>query len=63
MLFFERVGLIIILAYVLMNIPYFKNVINRQHTWKARWQLCIIFSLFALMSILTGIVVDHQYSL
>jgi LytS/YehU family sensor histidine kinase len=33
-----------------MNIPYFKNLMNRRRTWKARWQLCIIFSLFALMS-------------
>ncbi len=63
MLLLERVGLIIILAYVLMNIPYFKNLMNRRRTWKARWQLCIIFSLFALMSNLTGIVIDHQYSL
>ena len=36
---------------------------NRRRTWKARWQLCIIFSLFALMSNLTGIVIDHQHSL
>lgn len=63
MLLLERVGLIIILAYVLMNIPYFKNLMNRRRTWKARWQLCIIFSLFALMSNLTGIVIDHQHSL
>ncbi|HDK4168669.1 TPA: hypothetical protein PSJ48_001772, partial [Staphylococcus aureus] len=40
MLLLERVGLIIILAYVLMNIPYFKNLMNRRRTWKARWQLC-----------------------
>ncbi|EUZ43765.1 sensor protein lytS, partial [Staphylococcus aureus M0464] len=38
MLLLERVGLIIILAYVLMNIPYSKCIINRRRTWKARWQ-------------------------
>lgn len=36
---------------------------NRRRTWKVRWQLCIIFSLFALMFNLTGIVNDHQHSL
>ncbi|MBE2132603.1 LytS/YhcK type 5TM receptor domain-containing protein, partial [Staphylococcus argenteus] len=47
----------------LMNIPDFKNLMIRRRTWKARCQLCIIFSLFALMSNLTGIVIDHQHSL
>ncbi|MBO1199418.1 sensor histidine kinase [Staphylococcus simiae] len=61
-LLLERVGLIIILAYVLMNIPYFKNLMNRRRTWRARLQLCIVFSLFALMSNLTGIVINPDHS-
>lgn len=59
-LLLERVGLIIILAYVLMNISYFKKLMTHRDTWKSRMQLCIVFVVFAVMSNLTGIVIDHS---
>ncbi|EKU48130.1 sensor histidine kinase [Staphylococcus massiliensis] len=57
-LLLERVGLIIILAYLLMNLNYFKKTMNYRETWHSKWQLCLVFSLFALMSNFTGIVIQ-----
>ena len=58
-LLLERVGLIIILAYMLMNLDYFKKTMNHRAEWRSKWQLCVVFSLFAIMSNFTGIVI-HQ---
>ncbi len=58
-LLLERVGLIIILAYILMNSSYFKNTMQQRQMWPSKWQLCLIFSLFALMSNFTGIVIRN----
>lgn len=58
-LLLERVGLIIILAYLLMNLSHFKKVMNQRDKWRSKWQLCIIFCLFAIMSNFTGIVIHH----
>ncbi|MFO3689792.1 LytS/YhcK type 5TM receptor domain-containing protein [Staphylococcus felis] len=58
-LLLERVGLIIILAYLLMNLRYFKKTMNNRDSWRSKWQLCIVFSLFAIMSNFTGIVIHN----
>ncbi|EJA1909906.1 sensor histidine kinase [Staphylococcus pseudintermedius] len=58
-LLLERVGLIIILAYILMNSKYFKHTMQQRQAWVSKWQLCIVFSLFALLSNFTGIVIKN----
>lgn len=58
-LLMERVGIIIILAYILMNSNYFKHTMQQRQAWASKWQLCIVFSLFALMSNFTGIVIKN----
>lgn len=54
-LMLERVGLIIVLAYVLLSIPYFKKVLKERNRWRNKLQLMIIFSLFAFISNFTGV--------
>ncbi|MBM6613786.1 sensor histidine kinase [Desemzia sp. RIT804] len=59
-LMLERGGLIIILAYLLINIPYFKNVLTNRHKWDAKIKLIVIFSLFALISNYTGVEINQD---
>ncbi|WP_105993135.1 LytS/YhcK type 5TM receptor domain-containing protein [Staphylococcus simulans] len=61
MLLLERVGLIIVLAYILMNFNYFKQLMHQRETWRAKWQLTLMFVIFALLSNVTGVVIrDSQ---
>ena len=47
-------GLIILLAFLLVNVPYFKRVLlSRENVSKV--QLILIFGLFAIISNFTGI--------
>ena len=54
-LLLERVGLIIIIAYLLMNTSHFKTMMGEREKWRSQWQLLIIFGLFAITSNFTGI--------
>nr|WP_161878308.1 sensor histidine kinase [Alkalibacterium sp. MB6] len=54
-LMLERAGLIIILAYLLVNIPHFQNLLNHRQRMNAKVQLIIVFSLFAIISNFTGV--------
>lgn len=62
-LLLERVGLIIVLAYILMNFKYFKNLMQNRETWQAKWQLTIMFVIFALLSNVTGVVIRDSHIL
>lgn len=59
-LMLERGGLIIILAYLLINISYFKNVLTNRHKWDAKLKLMVMFSLFALISNFTGVEINQD---
>jgi len=54
-LMLERAGLIIILAYMLMNIQYFKNMLGDRQRLSTKMQLIVIFGLFAIISNFTGV--------
>ena len=54
-LMLERGGLIIILAYILMNIPYFKNLLENRRKASTMIQLIVVFGIFAIISNFTGI--------
>ena len=45
-LLLERVGLIIIIAYMLMNINHFKTMMGEREKLRSQWQLTILFALF-----------------
>ena len=49
----ERVGLIIILAFLLVSVPLFRRLLFNQ-TISAKIQLTILFSIFAIMANMTG---------
>lgn len=58
-LLLERVGLIILVAYILMNTSYFKNMMGEREQWYVRWRLIIVFSSFALLSNFTGVAINN----
>lgn len=58
-LLLERVGLIIIIAYMLMNINHFKTMMGEREKLRSQWQLTILFSLFAILSNFTGIEIEN----
>lgn len=51
----QRGGLIIILAYLLVNIPRIQHLIEERQQWHVKIQLILIFSLFAVISNFTGV--------
>lgn len=51
----QRGGLIIILAYLLVNIPRIQHLIEERQKWLVKIQLILIFSLFAVISNFTGV--------
>lgn len=60
-LMMERVGLIILLAFLLVNVPYFKKILLSRDNYGSKIQLAIIFGLFAIISNFTGIeIMDNQ---
>ena len=56
----ERVGLIIILAFLLVSVPLFRRLLFNQ-TISAKIQLTILFSIFAVMANMTGIEIEVDY--
>ena len=60
-LMMERVGLIILLAFLLVNVSYFKKILLTRKATGPAIQLIIIFGLFAIISNFTGIeIVDNH---
>lgn len=60
-LLLERVGLIILVAYILMNIPHFKKVMSEREKLSSQIQLIIIFGLFAVVSNFTGVEIRDNH--
>lgn len=58
----ERVGLIIILAFLLVSVPLFRRLLFNQ-TISAKVQLIFLFAVFAVMANMTGIEVDAHNQL
>lgn len=56
----ERGGLIIILAYLLINIPRFQHWIQDRKKWRVKLQLIFIFGLFAVISNFTGVEIGEN---
>ncbi|MGX7350912.1 sensor protein lytS [Enterococcus canis] len=59
-LMMERVGLIILLAFLLVNVPYFKKVLLSRNKWSSKVQLMLIFGVFAIISNFTGIEITEN---
>lgn len=55
----ERVGMVVLLAFLLVNVKPFRRLLFHQ-TISAKVQLLVIFSLFTILANLTGIEIDSQ---
>lgn len=55
----ERVGMVVLLAFLLVNVNPFRRLLFHQ-TISAKLQLFVIFSLFTIVANLTGIEIDRQ---
>ncbi len=60
-LMIERVGLIIIVAYILMNSQHFKNILTKRQSLKTQLQLILIFGLFGIISNFTGVEISNNH--
>ncbi|KRN97155.1 two-component sensor histidine kinase [Furfurilactobacillus siliginis] len=59
----QRVGLIIILAFVLVNVSYFRRLVKEHDNWTATGILILIFAAFAVISNLTGVEITPHNNL
>lgn len=59
-LLLERSGLIIILAYLLINISYFKTALANRKEFSVKINMIMIFGLFALISNYTGVEINQD---
>ncbi|RMC48067.1 sensor protein LytS [Lactobacillus sp. ESL0225] len=55
----ERLGLIMVLAFMLVNMRFFRNLIEKR-TLKSQIWLFIIFSIFVIISNLTGVEISNS---
>ncbi|KRM62044.1 histidine kinase [Paucilactobacillus vaccinostercus DSM 20634] len=60
LLMLERVGIVIILAFLLVNVRPFRQLLFAQRTISNKINLIIIFAFFAIISNITGIEIDSQ---
>lgn len=54
----ERLGMIILIAYLLVQTRLFKHILAKRDQWSVKVQLILIFSVFALLSNLNGVEVS-----
>lgn len=59
-LMLERVGLIILVAYILMNVQHFKTILTKRQLFSTKVQLIIVFSIFAIISNFTGVAISRD---
>ncbi len=59
-LILERVGLIIILAYLLMNIHYFRDELGERQRLSTKLTLIVVFGIFAVISNYTGVEISQE---
>ena len=55
----ERLGFIMILAFLLVNTSFFRNLIKKR-THKSQFWLVVIFSIFVIISNLTGVEITNS---
>ncbi|OFI50061.1 histidine kinase [Floricoccus tropicus] len=59
-LMMERVGLIILLAFLLVNVPYFKKILLSREKLSSKLQLILILGSFAIISNFTGVEISKN---
>lgn len=59
-LMLERGGLIILLAYLLINVPLFKSLLHQRRKWSTKIKFVLIFGVFAFISNYTGVEISQD---
>jgi Putative regulator of cell autolysis len=60
-LMMERVGLIVLLAFLLINVSYFKKILLNKKELSAKLQLVMVFGIFAIISNFTGVEISKNH--
>ncbi|MCG5104936.1 LytS/YhcK type 5TM receptor domain-containing protein [Oceanobacillus alkalisoli] len=60
---FERIGLLLVIAFVLTRTPGFKRLLDRNFNIGMTMVHAIVFGIFAIASTITGIVIDQTHVL
>ncbi|WP_407881194.1 LytS/YhcK type 5TM receptor domain-containing protein [Furfurilactobacillus entadae] len=63
LLMMQRVGLIILLAFLLVNVSYFRRLLKERNSWTSKGILILIFAAFAIISNLTGVEITPHNTL
>ncbi|QBO36325.1 sensor protein LytS [Periweissella cryptocerci] len=56
----ERIGLLLMVAFLLINVKYFRKLLVARSTWRSKLVLILVFSSFVILSNLTGIRIDSS---
>ncbi|MFS0671701.1 LytS/YhcK type 5TM receptor domain-containing protein [Ornithinibacillus sp. 179-J 7C1 HS] len=57
---FERLGLLLVIAFVLTRTPGFKSLLYREFSWKMSLVHAVVFGIFGIASTVTGILITEQ---
>ncbi|TYA17192.1 sensor histidine kinase [Lactobacillus sp. LSI2-1] len=61
-LLLQRLGIILALAFILVNVRFFRRLIN-QNSSRAKWAIIAIFAAFTIISNLTGVEINRDGTL
>lgn len=56
---FERLGLLLVVAFVMTRTPGFKSMLYREFSWKMAFVHSAVFGVFGIAGTMTGVVFDH----
>ncbi|MFD1064707.1 LytS/YhcK type 5TM receptor domain-containing protein [Oceanobacillus locisalsi] len=59
---FERLGLLLVIAFVLTRIPGFRSLLYREFRFKMAGLHACVFGLFGIAGTLTGVVIDSDFT-
>ncbi|AZZ60102.1 sensor histidine kinase [Oenococcus sp. UCMA 16435] len=63
LLLMQRVGTILILAFLLVNVPFFRSLLPKLNQISTKFYLILIFAVFAVLSNLTGVEITKNNNL
>lgn len=57
---FERLGILLVIAFVLTRTPGFKSLLYREFSWKMAVVHAVVFGVFGIASTVTGVIITGQ---
>ncbi|RPF50063.1 LytS/YhcK type 5TM receptor domain-containing protein [Aquisalibacillus elongatus] len=59
-LLFERIGLLLLVAFMLTQIPGFRSLLDRDMAWDTVFYHAIVFGVMGILGTHTGVIMDHE---